>query len=493
MVPYPSEGNERVRTFQINAAFGVEKVTLSKVRFLAVSALLFAHAWFLELANASQVENSKESGKPAVEEYLPVPDSTPSYLIDESDLPAGPTEAEIPKNAPAEIKAALSDTYSPDAIKRAAAARVLGRTPSQAVVTVPFLIRLLHDHAGVGYKAYKEFPIEITVGSEAFGALVDLGEPAVEPCLMGLKTYAGTKRGAPLIRILADLKDDRITDLFLKLATNPDPLVRNEVVRSQLGVDNARLLPALLRALKDDNQAVRSSAAWVLQGKNEPRCIPPLIEALSDNDPGVRRYVVRALGDYKEEQVEVVLKRLALDETEDPGLRSLATQQLGRIGGPGSFELLVRVLRDRNVDQIVRAGAARGLSGIKDVRAVEAMTATARARNEPKELRCHVIETLSTSEGKGCIPLLSEIAKSVGDDATVKCHAAVQVVELKSGHIADIEIVSALRGNYAIERSYTALGEAVKTRRKSLQLVAEHGTTDLVRRAASSLLDESKG
>jgi len=141
---------------------------------------------------------------------------------------------------------------------------------------------------------------------------------------------------------------------------------RREAVAGLSQIPDARVVRALLIALKDPDDQVRSAAAEALCKIADPACIDALVRALRDSHKHVRAIAAQGLGQFG--GPNMVQPLLALMRDPHWEVREAACLALGRLGDPRGFDPLVGALKDH--DREVREAAIRGLSQLNDKRAI---------------------------------------------------------------------------------------------------------------------------
>jgi len=252
------------------------------------------------------------------------------------------------------------------------------------------------------------------VRKEAAEALVNIGEPAVEPLIQALKDeYSDVREEAA--RALGRIGDKRAVEpLIQALKDNIDVQRRAAWALRKIGEP---AVEPLIQALKDEDWYVRWRAAWALDemgwepgddtekvyyliAKQEWSELPelgepavePLIQALKDEYSDVRWRAAWALdemgwepGDDTEKVYYLIAKQewSELPELGEPAVEPLiqalkdeysdvresAAEALAKIGEP-AVEPLIQALK-KYINSDVRMRAARALGKIGDKRAVE--------------------------------------------------------------------------------------------------------------------------
>lgn len=141
---------------------------------------------------------------------------------------------------------------------------------------------------------------------------------------------------------------------------------RREAVAGLSKIPDARVVRALLIALKDSDDQVRSAAVEALCRIADPGCIEALIRALRDSHKHVRALAAQGLGQFGGPNVVEPLLAVVRDPSWE--VREGACLSLGRLGDPRGYEPLVASLKDH--DREVREAAVRGLAQLNDKRAI---------------------------------------------------------------------------------------------------------------------------
>ncbi len=141
---------------------------------------------------------------------------------------------------------------------------------------------------------------------------------------------------------------------------------RREAVAGLSRIPDARVVRALLVALKDPDDQMRSAAAEALCTIAHPACIEDLVRSLRDHHKHVRAIAAKGLGQFGGPNAVQPLLGVMRDPHWE--VREAACFALGRLRDPRGFDPLVAALKDQ--DREVREAAVRGLSQLNDKRAV---------------------------------------------------------------------------------------------------------------------------
>jgi HEAT repeat protein len=218
------------------------------------------------------------------------------------------------------------------------------------------------------------------VREAAIGALVAIGEPAVEPLGRCLAEDSLQVQEAAS-QILADIGDGRVFDPLVKALSSADWIVRMHAAKALGRIGDARAVPSLVPFLQDKVKAVREEAAGSL-ARIGKASIPSLAAALRHEEWLVRLHAVEALGKLgSSEAVEPLL--FALFNDRDSAVREDIVRALGDIGDGAAVEFLFRVLDEPGL----RPLAVEALGKIKDSRAVPVLQDIVAGKGRPEASR----------------------------------------------------------------------------------------------------------
>ena len=129
------------------------------------------------------------------------------------------------------------------------------------------------------------------ISSEAIDALSQIGAPAVEPLIVGLKNSKAKVRGRAA-EALGRIGDARAVDPLIACLKNPaieqNPADGQEMSSGEESDDQKK-------ARAEEDSLVRQKASEAL-GKLGPPAVAPLIACLAEQDPSVRSLAATALG-----------------------------------------------------------------------------------------------------------------------------------------------------------------------------------------------------
>ena len=243
----------------------------------------------------------------------------------------------------------------------------------------------------------------------------------------------------------------------------------------------ARIVQALIAALRDSDAEVRLAAAEALGDLEDRRAVPGLVAALRDGSSEVRHAAVHALGHL--EDTAAVMPMIGLLGDANAETRAEAAHTLGQLEDTRATQPLLPLLRDASVE--VRRAAAEALGDLEDPRAADALAAA--LGDADAEVRQEAADALGRLElATAPTPLLAAMRDPVRD---------VQLSAIESvGDIRDARAVSVLRELLETddadvqEHVVEALGE-IRTE-AALEALADalRSTNPNVRRHAASAL-----
>ena len=182
-----------------------------------------------------------------------------------------------------------------------------------------------------------------------FDVLQSAGAPAI-PALVGMLNDADTSW--PALQCLARIGRPALTPLSQAVA-NSNVNVRFHAVNLLGGLgrdDPPAVVPALLRALKDDNDNVRRAAAFALGNLAQAPApvVTALLETLTDSSPLVRSTGIQALGNFGAAAKSAVPALVDAVKSGDGGTAAQVAHALMRIAPDAAVLALLEKLDDTN-------------------------------------------------------------------------------------------------------------------------------------------------
>jgi HEAT repeat protein len=387
------------------------------------------------------------------------------------------TKDDIPPNTPQEIRELIEKTFSENPQTREAAARQLGELHGQAVVAIPFLMRLSGDLAadekGIAYRY-------------AARALVTIGDPALKACITEAKAIATNPHPVHDSRVIVALSEfmsssPEAVEMLGELLNARDPEIRRTTAIYLEGCTDTRATMPLLDVVEHGSGETRVFAVGCFKHLRDPRCVEPLIKILRGRgawqemwNPGLASVVAVALGCQGDRRAVPILLEIVKVKQAGEMLQHCAARSLGRIGDPSCINQLVDVLSDRDILPGARSGAALGIADfrsvagqkIDDPQVVPSLAAVLSKKNDWKEVRVAVAQALGDLGDPRALDALCGAAKSDHADQ-VGFWAAINAVKLTDGAIDDLDVLRAIQdyeeyneghGGYRTERE-TALAK----------------------------------
>ena len=131
--------------------------------------------------------------------------------------------------------------------------------------------------------------------SEAASALVEIGEPAVEPLIQALNDpNAKDWVRMSMADTLGKIGDPRAVEPLIS-ALGDEAVVRSAATSALGKIGDPRAVEPLISALGDEDEGFRCEAAAALGEIGDPRAVEPLTRALEDESEWVRETAAEAL------------------------------------------------------------------------------------------------------------------------------------------------------------------------------------------------------
>ena len=169
---------------------------------------------------------------------------------------------------------------------------------------------------------------DIYISSAARDALVNLGEPAVEPLIEALKDEDYHVRDGAA-DALGNIGDERAIEPLIQTLKDKEWPVRSGAAHALGKIGDINAVEPLINALEDEESFVRWAAAQALGNIGDNQAVGPLIEALKDEDYMVREHAAIALGNIGDERAIEPLTKVLNDE--DYMVRDAAKEALEKI------------------------------------------------------------------------------------------------------------------------------------------------------------------
>ena len=127
--------------------------------------------------------------------------------------------------------------------------------------------------------------------------------------------------------------------------------------------DDERIIPELLKALREGDDRVRWNAAIAFSNMDRKEAVAVLKEGLKAHSDWIQWEAVNALGRVHDETTVGELLSL-LKSSSDKGVRQETILSLGRIGDTKAMSAIVEMLSDKSPDIRWRAALALGMMSI---------------------------------------------------------------------------------------------------------------------------------
>jgi HEAT repeat protein len=198
-------------------------------------------------------------------------------------------------------------------------------------------------------------------------------------------------------------------DYWLQMFKDRDPEYRKKAINAltAIGTEDKRVLPVLIKALKD--RYISNEAAHAL-GNIGKDAVPALLPLLKGRDTELRKWAAVALSDIGPEAKETIPALIECLEDQDQSLRGWAAAALGRMA-PESKAAIPALIKLLDKDDL---GFTRGRGGSTTIEALsrfreQAVPALSEALKDPSEkIRAGAAGCLAIigKPAKGAIPAL---------------------------------------------------------------------------------------
>lgn len=196
--------------------------------------------------------------------------------------------------------------------------------------------------------------LDEAIFSNARQALLDLGEPAVQPLI-----FVAGNAEAPVIfqekciRLLADMNATESVDVLIQQLASPEPSIRALAARVIGKFGEARAIKPLMDILAkgdDEPDDVLAEVSLALGKLNASAASEALIAQLDHPSSKVRGYSISALGELKSVPAVSPLVERVLDAEQDN--RAMMIQALANIGDPRAIEPFKVILNEVQEDRL---------------------------------------------------------------------------------------------------------------------------------------------
>jgi len=232
-----------------------------------------------------------------------------------------------------------------DKTGRQYAARLLGRIAHKEAVEP--LIQALKDTS-----RSKDVLTQQYIAS----ALGSIGDARAVPYLLKMLNNQDHRLRCSAVRSLGAIGDRRAIKPIVKILRKDKSSSVQETAADALGQIKGSapfLLPILL---KDKDFRIRALAGKALSRSSDKTMVPALLKALKEDNPKVRRCIIAALGNIGDTQAVKPLIGIVEDKDTDVDVARTAVYALRRIGNKEAISALTKMLK--NSDKNIRNAAA---------------------------------------------------------------------------------------------------------------------------------------
>jgi hypothetical protein len=237
-----------------------------------------------------------------------------------------------------------------------------------------------------------------------------------------------------LIRYLKDYQDEKLSDLFLEIADNPENRSALEAIRALGHSEGEKYIHRLKELYENSSEKVdRRAAVLDALGERESRESLPLLKDIlldEDQQKSLRWKACSALGKIGGEEALEAIMRVFGDE--DPRLRQFAVQALGQFEADDTIvEALISALKDNNWR--VRVQAADSLGEIKAKKAVDILIYKAKHDPDVHNVRTAAVRALGKIDSAAAYRTLRELYEDPTVPLEIRGASAEMLIEYDLG------------------------------------------------------------
>lgn len=277
------------------------------------------------------------------------------------------------------------------------------------------------------------------------GALIQLGDPALDALLGALKDAPVTTRRM-LHPVLGRFQGPRaLAALTAAAKDDPDLAARCAAIQGFQHRYEPAAMAVLRAALDDHEDAIRLNALQVILHRHDPPAVPALLRALESNVTAVRVLAVQAVARYREARVATAL----IARLRDPQfeVRSVAVSALSNFGAIAreAVPTLLTMLKDPQSAQPMQVLHTLGM--LADARATDAFIDA--LASPDRDLRQRAIWGLGRVPGEKAASALATLLATTGDltwsiDDAIRMQGTLALAPL-SARLADTDEAVAAR------------------------------------------------
>jgi HEAT repeat protein len=209
--------------------------------------------------------------------------------------------------------------------------------------------------------------------------------------------------------------------------------VRRAAIEHIPYLEDDRVIPTLVDALKNGTPRVRAAAANAFAQVEGDNALPHLLGALKDDDPWVRYFATRSIGQHRYGESLDALTRLAEADVASH-VRIAAIDSLGKIGGPRAIAVLASIAESPDLD-LARA-ALKSLGQINHPDAMPPLLEALRSKDAARRLEA--LNALGARGGEDEVKAMQWTSAADSDEGVAR--AAIDAL----ARLASCEAIAAL-------------------------------------------------
>jgi aminopeptidase N len=215
----------------------------------------------------------------------------------------------------------------------------------------------------------------------------------------------------PDMRVLGEVHTKGPNDMLrAQLAKAPTARGRWLAAVALATSDDPTTIGALAGRLADDDEmwAVRSECATALGRIRAPEAFDALAKAAGVKHPKVRRAIIAALGRFRTQAAEDVIRPRALSDASYL-VEAEAARSLGKTKRSTAFEVLIEVAARSSWADVVALGAVDGLAALRDERATPHLVSWTKYGRPTRVRRAAILALPKLDDGRKTREALEEL------------------------------------------------------------------------------------
>lgn len=268
--------------------------------------------------------------------------------------------------------------------------------------------------------------------------------------------------------------------LQLELINDEDSMIRRDAIESLTGVQDARMLYPMIKALQAEGPGIQQAAMDALVAFNDEAAVYNVLPLLFDRRVNVRNMAQEILEKIGDSGVRLIGLHI-IDK--DENVRKMIADILGNINGIESATYLLEMLKDPNSN--VRSSAADGLGRIGDSTAADSLI---ELLNDDAWVAFFASRALGRIGDPNAVKPLVQFIKSSDSDLQISAIEALGLIGNEESSDAIIECLEYIHAD-AIK---TAIGNLIKITHGNIEKLTDRVGKDRFIRSIIDLINNNE-